>query len=345
MGKGNHHDVEGLDADGLLGRRPWQRFIQRRVKDLLSPGVLRSASQARLVVFHHGLRRRTRAWQGRPAAPGQRWLVFSQALLARHMPVLEGHATALSMLGFPIQQVVPGAQPIQQVEPGVRPIQAARTGPARLSGDAQAIELAASAQEIQAVVEHASYRLPDRRLMAFLAGVLRLPAPAVKIYTGPAADFAARRMGADAVSYGEAVFFRRGQYDPYSRRGLGLLGHELTYAALAHTANESENPQAEERLAVENERAIRSNWSFTPVDMAFSPPSAWRQPAATPVEPASTLARAPRAAAVDRDVETRPAQPRASPPLQLTERQLAMIKEAVYRDIKERIRMDFERGG
>jgi hypothetical protein len=51
----------------------------------------------------------------------------------------------------------------------------------------------------------------------------------VRIHTDRSAGQLSRMMGAEAFTYGRHIFFSPGQFDPGSRRGQGLLAHELTH--------------------------------------------------------------------------------------------------------------------
>jgi hypothetical protein len=53
--------------------------------------------------------------------------------------------------------------------------------------------------------------------------------PDVQIHTGAAAESAAAQLGAEAFTLGRDVYFGAGKYAPDTRKGLGLLGHELTH--------------------------------------------------------------------------------------------------------------------
>ncbi|MBR7837151.1 DUF4157 domain-containing protein [Actinospica durhamensis] len=80
---------------------------------------------------------------------------------------------------------------------------------------------------------HESGQLPAR-LREQLERALDADLSAVRVYTGPAADAAARAFGADAVASGSALFFRRGAFDPGSRDGVHLVAHEV-----AHTVQQA----------------------------------------------------------------------------------------------------------
>ena len=185
----------------------------------------------------------------------------------------------------------------------------------------------------------------DSHVQGYLSGLLDLRIPAVRIHTGQAADAAARRFNADAVSFGPSIMFRAGKFAPDRPSGLALLGHELTHVAHTYTGSDrfagSSDRAAlarEELAALENEKRVLQDVTSKPAEAAkFAP---------VPREAASHAARntpAPRAAAVDR-----PTAPAAegglSGPPELSPQQLGALKEAIYRDLMDRIRTEFERG-
>ncbi|GHE20359.1 DUF4157 domain-containing protein [Halomonas urumqiensis] len=51
----------------------------------------------------------------------------------------------------------------------------------------------------------------------------------VRIHTHSQADEQARRLNAQAYTYGQHIYFRQGHYQPDTRRGQWLLAHELTH--------------------------------------------------------------------------------------------------------------------
>jgi hypothetical protein len=53
--------------------------------------------------------------------------------------------------------------------------------------------------------------------------------PEVRVHTSSRADLLARRLGADAFTYGADIYFRRGRYRPGTRDGLWLLAHEAAH--------------------------------------------------------------------------------------------------------------------
>jgi hypothetical protein len=186
----------------------------------------------------------------------------------------------------------------------------------------------------------------EPQVQGYLSRLLDLRIPAVRIHTGQAADAAARRLNADAVSFGRSIMFRAGKFDPDSAVGLGLLGHELTHVAQAAGAESDRSAGARSRAAlardelaaIENERRLLQHAPWQPVAPARA--------LAAPREPTSRapkLAAPPRAAAVDRGVAPPRPEGVASAP-ELTPQQLGALQEAIYRDLMDRIRTEFERG-
>jgi Domain of unknown function (DUF4157) len=185
----------------------------------------------------------------------------------------------------------------------------------------------------------------EPRVRGYLSRLLDLRIPAVRIHTGQAADAAARQLNADAVSFGLSIMFRSGRFDPDSAAGLGLLGHELTHVAQAARGEADRSAGAggpaalarDELAAIENERRVLQHATWRRV--APAPVAAPREPTLS----ASRAAPAPRAAAVDRVVAPPPTEAASSAP-ELTPQQLGALREAIYRDLMDRIRTEFERG-
>ena len=96
----------------------------------------------------------------------------------------------------------------------------------------------------------------------------------------------------------------------------------------------------EEFAALENERRVLQHATGKPalaVNIAAMPREAPSR--------AVTRAPTPRAASVDRGVAPPPGDSDAlSPSPELSAQQLGALKEAIYRDLIDRIRTDFERG-
>jgi hypothetical protein len=191
---------------------------------------------------------------------------------------------------------------------------------------------------------HGRARPLDPYVQGWLSGLLDLRIAAVRIHTGQAADATARRFNADAVSFGPDIMFRAGRFAPGSASGLGLLGHELTHIARAQSDRLAGAPDRaaldrEEAVAIENEKRVLQHATGKRVMTATI--------AAAPREPRPAAARrapTPRAASVDRGVAPAGDGEALSPAPELTAQQLGALKEAIYRDLMDRIRTEFERG-
>jgi hypothetical protein len=186
----------------------------------------------------------------------------------------------------------------------------------------------------------------DGQVRNRLAGVLEMRIPSVKIYTNPAADQVAQQYGADAVTFGRSILFRTGRYEPETPRGLGLLGHELTHAAqprmppaVPPAPGAAQAEAQEETLALRNEQRVLNQLTVLP----GVPAAASSAPVAAKAPPPTMAAG--RAAASDRAVgdagEPGPPEPR----IRLSAAQLRQIRDDVYRDLLDRLRTEFERGG
>ncbi len=75
----------------------------------------------------------------------------------------------------------------------------------------------------------------------------------VRVYEGPAAE----AMGAFAFTLGETLYFAPGQYDPKTRAGAELLGHELTHV-LQQRAGLVQNPYGQ-GIAIVQDPALEAD--------------------------------------------------------------------------------------
>ncbi len=185
---------------------------------------------------------------------------------------------------------------------------------------------------------------PVQRLME---DMLDMPVPAVKIYTNQAADQVTRQFQADAVACEDRILFRSGRFETATLRGLGLLGHELTHTAQARMQavgspnwNTEEGAEQTEAQALTNEQRILHLLSGNPATM----PSAGTGGRIIAPQVPTMKSPAVQTAATDRAV-TAAEGPMTKSMVQISSGQLAEIKDAVYRDLRERLRTDFERGG
>jgi hypothetical protein len=185
---------------------------------------------------------------------------------------------------------------------------------------------------------------PARR---FFAQILNIRVPAVKIHVDQASDTLVRRHRADALAYGDHLLFRTDKYSPETWEGLGLLGHELTHATQSSMnrgvggfdSHPNESDQ-EEATALHNELRILHH--LTAPSLPNYPPVA--EPTTPSLQRTVQPVAQPRAAASNRDLGQGLNDVKSSR-IPLTEHQLKQIKELVYRDLMERIRAEFERGG
>lgn len=107
-----------------------------------------------------------------------------------------------------------------------------------------------------------------------LESVLGRDLGAVRIHAGLAAGREAQALGARAFTRGSDVFFSQGSFQPETRAGVGLLGHELAHV-LQQSAGQAQWAEVQKK----------EDWDFTPTDykallkgkkeLRFGPDSAW----------------------------------------------------------------------
>jgi hypothetical protein len=146
----------------------------------------------------------------------------------------------------------------------------------------------------------------------YLARTLDIRIPAVRIYANQAADQVARRQQADAVTYGRNILFRSGKYDPATRQGLALLGHEVTHVArgeASHAAWQSEKVwqheearQHEEAAALQNEQQVLNGFAALPATPLVTPPVLGPPSPPPASSPMPRAAPTPQAAATGRSL-------------------------------------------
>jgi len=249
---------------------------------------------------------------------------------------------------------------------GERPAAARTAGP---SGTARAGELSLAPEEepvteadrpaetpppepLRAAQEAPSTGL-DGNLVAEIERLLDRKLPPVRVATGTKADAAARAGLADALTIDETIHFRSGTFQPDRPEGLALIAHEMVHADAIRTLPEplprSAAAEREERGALAAEARVRAVLADRP-PLQLGPlarPAQSRMdphPGAPPDLSARPGTRRPRAAESDRALPTADAMPKPPAP-GLSEDDMREIKESVYRDLMERIRTDFERGG
>jgi hypothetical protein len=206
------------------------------------------------------------------------------------------------------------------------------------------------------VVAQSPQRQLDGNLRRQLERLLARPLPAPTLYIGSAVDRLLDRYRADALTRGREILIRQDKFRPQTPAGAGLLGHELTHSTQPEPATSGARVRQESE-AMRNERRVLEHYSRRPgydveALQRHAEPSPAHGPLAAPqVEPAARHL-APAAAdvpvgyqAARRDRDARGEAPPAAPqsPM-LSTQQIQIIKDAVYRDLLDRIRSDFERG-
>lgn len=228
--------------------------------------------------------------------------------------------------------------------------------------------------------EKSSYFYLDSSLKDFLAGILNIRIPTVKIYANPASDGLTKQFNADALTYKNKIFFKTGRYNPRDRKGVALLGHELTHVAQIEIQDHNLpglrtiDYGYEEQEAIGNEKKMLQylpsaepysmnnkvlNHDFFGNSLKYyrfnseiygsyessASPDLFSGNSANPNK-YHTQVQTPRTALSSRDLNL-PSETNADLNLafQLSDQQFKLIKDDVYRDIMNRIRIEFERGG
>lgn len=226
--------------------------------------------------------------------------------------------------------------------------------------------------------ERSNHFYLDSNLNNFLAGILDIRIPSVKIYTNQASDALTKQFNADALTYKSNIFFKTGKYDPRDIKGIALLGHELTHATQAKMQNLPEPAMTdfrlEEQQAMDNEKKVLNYFSamepynenriqlnYSPADNSskgyrfdsgdykvYGSPASPNTPdySANASELNHNQTHVPRTALTSRDLNL-PSETSVNlnSTFQLSEQQFRIIKDDIYRDIMSRIRTEFERGG
>lgn len=233
-------------------------------------------------------------------------------------------------------------------------------------------------------IERSSHFILDSRLKDTLAGVLNIRIPSVKVYTNQTSDALVKRFNADALTYENQILFRAGKYDPRSKKGIALLGHELTHAAQSRMCNKNvpgymktSDRKATEQEALNNEKKVIRYFSTIGAYRRYADTTGFgakpshindRQLSLTKTRSLmSNMSKIPvlknepkdplkfnsgtnqlslQTALSSRNLTMPPemnTNVNISP--ELTDKQLRYVKEEVYRDIMNRIRIEFERGG
>jgi hypothetical protein len=210
--------------------------------------------------------------------------------------------------------------------------------------------------KLEARIERSSPLILDPNLKDRLSQILNIRIPNVKIYANELADSLVKKYNADALTYPDKILFRADKYAPTKKEGIALLGHELTHAAQLSTQDPDalENRDTQEREALINEQnvlhytsllEVNRNHPETTRDYKTLPTLNFSAKQPENTQPAPAQAQLPTMASSSRNLSL-PIESTATsmPPSHLSEAQLGLIKEEVYRDLMQRIRVEFERG-
>ncbi|NJL51515.1 MAG: DUF4157 domain-containing protein [Hydrococcus sp. SU_1_0] len=204
--------------------------------------------------------------------------------------------------------------------------------------------------ELESKVDHSNFQILESSVQGFLSRILNIRVPNVRVYANTLSDSLAQKYDADALTYPDKIVFRRDKYDPRNMLGLALLGHELTHLDQFQRQDES---SSSENSAIANEQkvfrylATQPEYSEHLRSPGFIPELAdyTGSPALSKMENSVPSSPIPKAALRDRDIGLPTLAPQLTNSFSpLSEQQLTSIKDEVYRDLRQRLRTEFERG-
>jgi hypothetical protein len=195
-----------------------------------------------------------------------------------------------------------------------------------------------------------------------LSEYLNIKLPQHHLLQSNRADQILEKRKADAMTIGNHIYFRRGQYQPQSSRGLGLIAHEIMHViqneskrdkkqendisgyTLKDEINEPEHPEFENQaLSMEsfvyrqaNQTGEISQKNVNKQDISPRMNNAANSSQSTPAVMFADSSRDFGPSLVEDTLN--PAT------MTLSEDQFKHIKQEVYRDLMMRIKIDFERG-
>ncbi len=169
----------------------------------------------------------------------------------------------------------------------------------------------------------------------------------IRIHNDAASHAFARAQLADAVTIGQHIFFREGQFRPQEERGFALLTHEALHVVRAmqpgrawRRATQSGIQEEEQEAAGIESRALEArrnaSWEPAPLSQAHFPARASLTSEPSASLSASAPALHPMKASTDRSLVN--GEPAATPDMEA-------LKRALYRDLMRQIKADLERGG
>ena len=189
--------------------------------------------------------------------------------------------------------------------------------------------------------------LPANVLRIF-SRYLRQELPPVRIHRSDMIDRYLGQRGADAMTIGSHIFFRNGRFGSGDNRSTALLGHELTHVAQQTSPHGS--PAAgvhmdpvHEDAALGNERFIFSHLT-RPHQSLDTLPAVHAGAAPVPSQAPMGQAMRPMFAETSRNMDAPAALPSAAKTAAGPEMDISQIKNEIYRDLMQRMKIDLERG-
>jgi hypothetical protein len=189
--------------------------------------------------------------------------------------------------------------------------------------------------------------LPANVLRIF-SRYLRRELPPVRIHRSDMIDRYLGQRGADAMTIGSDIFFRNGRFGSGDNRSTALLGHELTHVAQQTSPHGS--PAAgvhmdpvHEDAALGNERFIYSHLTRSHQSLDTLP-AVHTGAAPVPSQAPTSQAMRPMFAETNRNMDAPAALPSAAKTAAEPDLDMSRIKDEIYRDLMQRMKIDLERG-
>jgi Domain of unknown function (DUF4157) len=292
-------------------------------------------------------------------------LQFARALQTKYFIDEETEPSPATVRGFVQKIGVRSWMPRRSLQ--ARPLKFAKATPIEIAAQPELAATKSSnrptneVKQLESKVNQSNFQILESSVQTFLSNILNIRIPGIRIYANSLSDSLVQKYHADALTYPDKILFRIGKYDPRKITGLALLGHELTHLEQfkrQDALSMSEDCAIAETEALTNERKVFRYISapqgypeptnslgsiadadrFTDSSLRTHPsiPQARDNPQSLPI---------PKAALSEREIGLSPPVPlsmnRATP---LSELQLNAIKDEVYRDLRQRLRTEFERG-
>ncbi|MEJ2662015.1 MAG: DUF4157 domain-containing protein [Desulfobacteraceae bacterium] len=189
--------------------------------------------------------------------------------------------------------------------------------------------------------------LPANVLRIF-SRYLRRELPPVRIHRSDMIDRYLGQRGADAMTIGSDIFFRNGRFGSGDNRSTALLGHELTHVAQQTSPHGS--PAAgvhmdpvHEDASLGNERFIYSHLTRSHQSLDTLP-AVHTGAAPVPSQAPTSQAMRPMFAETNRNMDAPAALPSAAKTAAEPDLDMSRIKDEIYRDLMQRMKIDLERG-